>query len=219
MPTGAATSPDKMLENSWRSLVRRLGAEDAAEAVFEQLVRHYAVADRAYHNLGHVASVLQWIETLQGCAACPDAVRLAGWFHDVIYDPRLSDNEERSADYAGTALAELSVDPGLAKNVERLILLTKTHEVEPHDRDGEVLLDADLAILGAPAAEYAEYARAIRQEYAWVPEDAYRSGRRAVLERFLQRPRLFHTPPLLATREATARSNLRAELRDLGAGL
>src|SRR5262249_59491880 len=96
------------------------------------------------------------------------------------------------------------------------VLLTKTHQARPADLNGQVLLDADLAILGATPEEYAAYARAIRGEYAWVPDDGYCRGRRAVLEAFLQRPRVFSTARLAELREAAARSNLRAELRELG---
>lgn len=97
----------------------------------------------------------------------------------------------------------------------RLILLTKTHQTTPDDRVGQALLDADLAILGAEPARYDDYARQIRQEYAWVAEEGYRSGRAQVLRRFLQRSRLFGTDTHYQHLEDTARSNLGRELERL----
>jgi predicted metal-dependent HD superfamily phosphohydrolase len=61
---------------------------------------------------------------------------------------------------------------------------------------------------------YDAYAEAIRREYDWVPEEAYRTGRAAVLERFLTRPRLYHTAAM-TTHEPAARANLRREIERL----
>jgi predicted metal-dependent HD superfamily phosphohydrolase len=97
----------------------------------------------------------------------------------------------------------------------RLILLTRTHRCAPDDRAGRVLLDADLAVLGGSREDYDRYARAIRREYAWVEEAAYRAGRRRVLEGFLARPRLFLTDKFFRAREAAARENLRRETASL----
>jgi predicted metal-dependent HD superfamily phosphohydrolase len=56
----------------------------------------------------------------------------------------------------------------------------------------------DLSIRGTPAPAFACYEADIRREYAMVPEDAYRVGRAAVLERFLSRDRLYS--PTISTR-------------------
>src|SRR5207244_2229144 len=97
-------------------------------------------------------------------------------------------------------------------NIRRLILLTKSHDAAADDSDGHILLDADLAILGADAGHYDDYARAIRREYAWVAEDAYRDGRARVLEGFLKRPRIYLTEAMLQSHECPARRNLQQEL-------
>ena len=73
-----------------------------------------------------------------------------------------------------------------------------------------------LAILGAPAEVYAAYARAVRAEYAHVPDAAFAVGRGAVLTALLDRPQLFRTPRGARLWEAAARANLAAELDRLG---
>jgi predicted metal-dependent HD superfamily phosphohydrolase len=110
----------------------------------------------------------------------------------------------------------LHVPAATVAAVAQLIVQTKTHHVSSKDRDGCVLLDADLAILGAPAADYRAYARAIRQEYAWVPDEHYRTGRQEVLRSFLQRERIYKTEQLHQESEAQARRNLEEEIRRLG---
>ena len=190
-----------------------------AIGLFGDVVQHYSEPPRAYHNLTHLRHVLDTIERLSAPQAGKRDVQLAAWFHDIIYDPRARDNEERSAAFAAAALGPLGVSESTIRRVGDLILLTKTHAADAGDHEAAVLLDADLAILGAPAPDYLAYARAIRSEYAWVPEDAYRSGRGAVLEQFLQRPRLFHNPLLFAEREAAARRNLQDEIAMLKLGM
>src|SRR5262249_17863712 len=122
-----------------------------------------------------------------------------------------NDNEERSADMARAALGELAVAPQLIDRVEQLILATKTHRTDG-DPGAEVLLDADLAILGSDPARYDWYADAIRREYAWVPESAYRPGRPRIWQQFLDRAGIYRTPPMQSAREDQARANLRREM-------
>jgi predicted metal-dependent HD superfamily phosphohydrolase len=203
------------LRPSWDSLIQDLRASQEADRVVAEIVQHYSAADRHYHNLDHLADVLGTVDRLSDEAHNPVAVRLAAWFHDVIYDSRAKDNEERSADYAASALQGLGAASGLIAEVSRLILLTKSHRADAGDADARVLIDADLAILGATEEGYERYAAAIRREYAWVPEPAYRAGRRDVLERFLRQPRIFQTARLFGSLEARARDNLARELASL----
>jgi predicted metal-dependent HD superfamily phosphohydrolase len=207
------------LRASWEALTRPDAAGAAvSDAVFVEIARLYGGPERHYHNLDHLAAVLRSIEGLRHLLIHPEAVRFAGWFHDAIYDPHANDNEEKSAALAEERLQQLGVPPETVAAVCRLILLTKRHLAEPDDRDGHVLLDADLAILGAPAADYQRYVGQIRQEYAWVPEADYRAGRAAVLRRFLERPRLYFTEEMYSSREERARENLGAEIARLTAG-
>jgi predicted metal-dependent HD superfamily phosphohydrolase len=195
----------------WCALVSALGLSKADEWVYAELHDRYREPQRHYHNLDHVVEVLALVNELQAFAEDLTAVQLAAWFHDAIYDPRASDNEERSADLAEQLLRGWPPPRGLLDRVRSLILLTKTHQAAADDRDAAVLLDADLGILGAPPERYLEYAQAIRREYAFVPDAAYRRGRTDVLRNFLNRPRIYRTEPMLATREEQARRNLEAE--------
>ena len=149
--------------------------------------------------------VLATVKSLTSFAKNLNAVKLAAWLHDVIYDSRASDNEDRSAEYAERLCEELSVPEGGL--VASLIRKTKTHVAED-DADAKVLIDADLAILGASETVYKDYADKIRQEYGWVPESEYRAGRRRVLESFLTRPKIYH---FLGHLEESARRSLADE--------
>jgi len=204
------------LSAGWRALTGAGGAGGgAAGRWFGALTRRYRGPDRHYHNLRHVAEMLRLLGQFEAEAADYDALRLAAWFHDAVYDTRSRTNEEESAALAGRAMAELGVPPGRAEAVRRLILATKRHEAEGDVPDLGLFLDADLSILGAPGETYLAYSEAIRKEYSWVPEAAYREGRLRVLTNFLGRERLYYTGPLAERLEARARSNLSNEIRAL----
>jgi predicted metal-dependent HD superfamily phosphohydrolase len=203
------------LQAGWVQLLAQLGVSaDDARRAFTELAARYSSPDRHYHTLDHIAALLEALAGAGEAAADP-AVLLAVWLHDVVYDSRAADNEDQSAAFAQGLLAALGLPGGLREEVRRLILLTKTHQVQVGDAAGRLLVDADLAILGAEPAAYDRYAQAIRREYAWVDEDAYRTGRRKVLEGFLQRGRIFSTPTF-ARLEAAARANLARESAALG---
>jgi predicted metal-dependent HD superfamily phosphohydrolase len=208
-------SPSQLesLRAEWLSLFRQ---REAAELALADVERRYGEESRHYHTLDHVHAVLDWFIPLWYPSKPAKPLVLAAWLHDVIYDPRSKDNEERSAEYAHETLAALGVKRDERDEVARLILLTRKHETTPDDKDGQVLLDADLAVLGADQAEYDAYAAAIRREYHWVSDDDYRAGRRAVLQRFLARPRIFNVPVMHTTVEPRARANLAREIASLG---
>lgn len=179
-----------------------------SESAFLQLIAAYFSPDRHYHTVNHLHHVLCTIEQLDPTHSL--TVNLAAWFHDAVYNTRAQDNEEKSAELAEEILQSLQIDSETIAQVCRLILSTKTHQA--FDSESEILLDADLAILSADPIRYQSYAAAIRQEYAWVTEKDYRTGRSRILETFLQRDRIYYSPTL---QEETARENLRSELRRL----
>jgi predicted metal-dependent HD superfamily phosphohydrolase len=178
----------------------------------DDLLARWQEPQRRYHTLTHLTAVLDRVDELQAHADDPDVVRLAAWFHDAVYLPDRSENEERSARLAERALPEAGVSRERTAEVARLVRLTVTHDPADDDRDGQVLCDADLAILAAPPSAYAAYTAAVREEYHFVPSDAFRAGRAAILRQLLDLPRLFRTPYGSERWEETARYNLRGEL-------
>ncbi len=172
----------------------------------------YTQTHRAYHNLQHIENVLLRIEELAPPKEHELALALAAWFHDAVYQPDRDDNEERSAYVAYDALEQVGASPELMSEVVRLIRLTASHEADPDDIAGEVLCDADLAILGSPREKYVEYAQSIRQEYIHVPSTEYQVGRAQVLRSFLDREHIYRTPYAREHWEAAARENMAAEI-------
>jgi predicted metal-dependent HD superfamily phosphohydrolase len=186
------------------------------EALGAELLRRYAEPHRRYHTTEHLAEVLDHVDELAGEAADADTVRLAAWFHDAVYDPMRGDNEERSAVLAERMLADTDLPAATVAEVARLVRLTATHDPAEDDRDGAVLCDADLAVLAAPPDRYAAYAAAVREEYAAVPDEAFRAGRAEILRALLALPALYRTAPARERWDAAARHNVETELMLLG---
>ncbi|MGW0731286.1 HD domain-containing protein [Streptomyces sp. NPDC002851] len=210
---------DADLRRRWAdTLLAARGGDDKPDPgpYADNLLTRWAEPQRRYHTLDHLAAVLRHLDGALGeHADDPELVRLAAWFHDAVYLPERSENEERSARLAERALPEAGLSQEQTAEVARLVRLTVTHDPAEGDRNGEALCDADLAILAAEPEAYAAYAAAVREEYGFVPDDAFRAGRADVLRQLLALPRLFRTPYGAAEWEARARRNLAAELESL----
>ena len=182
------------------------------------LLARYAEPHRRYHTAEHLARVLRTIDELAGDHDL-FLVRLAAWFHDAVYviPPGQLPNEEASARLALRELSRAGLEQEDLTQVARLVRLTATHQPGSRDPEGELLCDADLAILAAPPEEYATYVAAIRAEYARVPEHEFVAGRLEILTR-LADGEIFRSGKGRGLTEA-ARANLQAECEALEARL
>lgn len=207
-----------LLLGRWEALLSRVMADAPAGLIVRHgraLLARYAEPHRRYHNTAHLAEVLDRVDELRGHASFADLVRLGAWFHDANYDPTSADNEERSARLAQETLAELGVRKQLYVEVSRLVLVTRAHDPAAADRNGQVLCDADLAVLARPQPAYDDYALAIRAEYAHVSPADFRIGRAQILRALLDRPAIYATAAGRARWETAARTNIARELAAL----
>ena len=193
---------------AWAELA---GDSPTSRTEWAAVVAAWSEPHRRYHDLAHLAAVLGLVGELAGAATDPDAVRLAAWYHDVVYDPRRGDNEAVSAERARAGLRGL-VPTERVEEVARLVLLTAGHDPAPDDVNGAVLCDADLAVLAGPPEAYAAYASAVREEYGHLSDADFTAGRTAVLEHLLALPALYRLPAVAAGWTPRAKANLAAEL-------
>ncbi|MBI5565362.1 MAG: N-methyl-D-aspartate receptor NMDAR2C subunit [Chloroflexi bacterium] len=198
----------------WSDLWYRLGAQSSPVPIFEELAQAYHQPHRAYHTLDHIHNCLTQFDLVRHLAQFPDEVEFALWCHDVIYDPHATDNEAQSAAWTARILRQAAVVDEVIARVTGLILATQ-HHAPFDDPDAVLIVDIDLSILGRPAAEFDRNEAAIRQEYHWVPETAYREARLRVLEAFLMRPSLYQTASFRERHEAQAQANLARSIRHL----
>ena len=198
----------------WEAVLARHTRSPRATATGRALLACWAEPHRRYHGLTHLRGVLDSVEELAAYADDVDAVRLGAWYHDAVYAGR-PDDEERSALLAEADLTALDVPAALVAEAARLVRMTVEHNPAAGDRNAEVLSDADLAVLALPPEQYRRNSGLIRQEYAHVPDDVFRSGRAAMIQSLLAGPGLFRTPLGREQWEAAARANMNAELASL----
>lgn len=211
-------SLEKTLEPLWQALASHYGNSDAVvKNVYKRLTYEYLDEDRIYHNLTHIAQLLKTAEEYQARIKAYDTVRLAIWFHDVIYNPLSTQNEERSAIFAEEQLTKLGVGAEIVEQVVGLILATSNHTEINCDPSSDLayFLDFDLQILGRPLPVYQQYVQYIRKEYKFVPDIMYKPGRRKVLKRFLEAVPLYKTKEFQTLYEQQAKANLAWELQTL----
>jgi predicted metal-dependent HD superfamily phosphohydrolase len=208
---------ETLLRERFGSLWRRMGAGDAGSRVVDELLRAYTEPHRRYHGVDHLRDCLEQLDAAPATGETRDLAETALWFHDAVYVPGASDNEARSAEWAGRALVGAGAGEARAHEVARLVHLTD-HARPAEDPLGALVCDVDLSILGRPPAEFAEYERRIRAEYDRVPEPLYRMGRASVLAGLLAREPLFRSGHFRALYEAAARRNLSRSIEGLGAG-
>lgn len=184
-------------------------------ALRDRVLACYAAPHRRYHDTRHLSEVLDRLDELltQPAAAGVDreAVVLAAWFHDAVYDGH-PDDEERSAVLAEATLTASDVPQERVAEIARLVRLTRDHRPLDDDLAGQVLCDADLAVLASERERYDEYVGDVRREYAHLDDETFRTGRAAVLRDLLAKPRLFHTPLARESWEERARANLEREI-------
>ncbi len=204
-----------MLDNArWNRLVSQLCTGCMDGCWFDHLVAAYGQAHRHYHGQDHVMHCLNELDQAMGIAGNPLQVEFAIWLHDAVYDPHISDNEEKSADLAVRMLSSMGADATATLRIKELILDTR-HDREPKTRDGRLLVDIDLSSLGQPPAVYDQYEIAIRAEHAWVPADVYVQARRRILSGFTGRPRIYYTDLFFGRYEQAARQNIQRTLEKL----
>ncbi len=198
--------------NTWQTL--GLAAGKVPELLYKTIIANYNEPGRYYHTLAHLNECFVKLAELKDLAIYPAEIELALWFHDAIYQPSQQDNELRCAQWAQTSLLEADLDQTVADRIHDLIMATQ-HHAKPEHIDAKILVDADLAILGADPARFKNYTVQIRQEYAWVSEPVYRLKRAEILRHFLAQPAIFNTGRFIERYEQIARNNLLQALEQL----
>ena len=221
------------MRRRWLAFCRRAGAAQREGEAFADLDRRYRQPGRHYHTWAHVGAclrALRWARPgLEQSGA--QALELAVWFHDSVYEAGRGDNEEASAALALRWAEALGLPPELGRRAAGLILATRHTQAAgrpsrrpvgraapiPLQEDpAEALLrDIDLAVLGAGRARYLRYERGIAREYSGLPPEGFREGRAELLRGFLARPALYSTPGFRRRLERRARRNLARALARL----
>lgn len=200
----------------WNELVQQYCQDTSlTDRFFEEIEKKYTGRGRHYHNLQHIATLLQLCEQYNDRLTDKDVVELAVFYHDIIYNVLRKDNEPRSALLAIKRLYALGIPEDKTVQVKLFIEATQTHAITStvvNTHDLQLFLDFDMSILGAAWSDYLEYTKQVRREYRVYPDKLYIPGRSKFLEHCLQTQFIFQTPEFRDGYEAAARANMAKEL-------
>ena len=205
------------MQYAWHHLDDLLGCK--LGPIKSKLEAHYNEPHRHYHTLTHINDMITILMNFTDIINDVKSIYLATLFHDVIYDPQSSTNEEDSATLFETLCGDLLPNEMLVK-VKKYIIETKAHKVHnSDDNDLELFIDADMSILGREPLVYQQYCAHIRLEYNHVSDDIYCAKRAAFLRSCLDDTTpIFASPQFATLFETQARVNLAWECSLLEAG-
>lgn len=212
------------LHKAWHSLVSSFTNDNnLINSMFNAIEIYYSQPHRFYHTLQHIKTMIAaaryYFDTSHQLVSDVAAFWFALWYHDIIYEPKITDNELQSALFAKKALKTLHIDNRIADRVYKLIIATKhtkpvSNKNENHATEN-LLLDCDLIILGSSRIVYNQYAQAVRKEYQFVPAPIYNKKRAAILTFFLQGDTIFNTSFFEDKFGKQAKENMKYELEGL----
>jgi predicted metal-dependent HD superfamily phosphohydrolase len=200
----------------WFELIKKYNKNAViSRNLFQNILTHYNSQIRHYHNIMHICKMLKSAEKFRKTANYSDRLIFAIFYHDIIYNPLKSDNEEKSATLAEKELQKINFSD--SKIVSEMIIRTKNHfsRAENESPELQLLLDLDLETLGSESEIYFINTQNIRKEYHIYPDLIFNKGRTTVLKKFLESESIYRTPFFKENYENQARINITEELKRL----
>jgi len=198
-----------LLETRFNGLCNRYLSPNSSfdtDFVCQDILQHYDLPNRRYHNRQHLNHCLQQFDEVADLIPHPDEVELALWFHDSIYIPGRSDNEQKSCDFFLHHLQ--SVFPiNFERKIEKLILAT-THKFMPTDIDERYIADIDLSSFGFDWGDFLIDSQNIREERMDIHDSLYFQAHTQFLKHLMTRGRIFQTDFFYNRFENTAKQNI-----------
>lgn len=204
-----------MLKSRFIDLAEFLEVKDA-EFHWRVLENFYSERWRAYHTLEHIEEMLGLMDKhrLHDFIAFHRTAEWAVFWHDAYQNTKLGDRECVNMSAAMSLAAVPHRQDRWKSRMQEMIYAT-AHDEEPYAWECKAVADLDLAILGQSETHYDWYAKQIRQEYSWVPEEVFRVKRLSLLTDLLQRGQIYYLKSMQDDYELPARKNLAREIKAL----
>lgn len=132
------------------------------------ILEMYNEPHRYYHNMDHIETM---INDGKNRNVLSDDLLLAIIFHDIIYEPKSNDNEQKSAELFYSYIKN--------DEIKQAILDTKTHI--PTTELSKHLCNLDLSILRKDYKTFIDFENKIFKEYQFVDYKIYKEKRLEVL--------------------------------------
>lgn len=176
----------------WSQSLGSIFVTAESDRLFNTVKKFYSEPHRHYHNFEHIKACLEHFDTVIDKLSNPLLVEISIWFHDLIYNPKKSNNEKQSAELAKQFLQPSTLTPSQITIICHNIIAT-IHPSKPTSPDQAYLLDIDLSILASDNELYDQYENWIRKEYQHVPTFFFTLGRKKLLRSFLELDSIYYT--------------------------
>jgi predicted metal-dependent HD superfamily phosphohydrolase len=190
----------------WRRCLLEKSVDNSA-AIHQQLTDAYSEPHRVYHTLNHIEHCLTHLDNISDYLQNQDAVELAIWYHDVIYNPGAKDNEQLSADlFMETTRGRF--DDSLRDTVYQHIMATLHDDSEIDNNDTKFMVDIDLSSFGLPWPKFSQDSDNLRLEMCGLSDEDFHRKQSTFQQNLMARPRLFKSDYFYENYEQQARQNL-----------
>ncbi len=196
----------------WNRCIPNAGTSSAQD-VFSVLEGNYSRPERFYHTLGHIKACLKHLDAIRDQARDPDALEMAVWFHDAVYETGARDNELQSAKLF-VELANKEAPARFVDKVRSLIMVT-VHPSHPTDIDEKFMVDIDLSSFGLPWPQFLALGKLARKECAHMSDEEFDASELEFFEILASRPNFYYSEFFRTRYEAQARDNLARKIADL----
>lgn len=140
---------------------------------------------RSWHTLDHLNDLFEQINENKFLYSEREYEKLliASLFHDCIYDPKLFNNEEKSANFFIECCVDKRNEDIL--EIKQIILDTKTHK--PSTKLSEAFINYDMNIVERDYDKLLEWEDGIKNEYSEIGVEKYKINRLKFLESLLDK--------------------------------
>ncbi|NAS29920.1 hypothetical protein GTQ40_02950 [Flavobacteriaceae bacterium R38] len=182
--------------------------------LWAEIEKNYSSKKRHYHTLQHLDNLFVQLTDVKREIENWEVILFTLFYHDIVYNSTISDNEEKSAELAEKRMKQIRISNDKIVLCKKQILATKSH-IKSIDSDTNYFTDADLSILGQSWETYSLYYKNIRKEYSIYPTLVYNPGRKKILKHFLSVDRIFKTDFFYNKFEIQAKQNIEKEIKSL----
>ena len=191
----------------WQRCLKKNQSDNSSTELHHRLILAYDEPQRVYHTLTHIKSCFKILQDVAHLAGNADALALAIWFHDAIYDIDAKDNEKCSAEWFLKVTENLFAD-SIRHLVCSHIMATLHCGEEIKDHDSQIMVDIDLFSFGKPWPDFIRDSENVRAEKAEVPDSEFYQKQCGFQKCLLSKPRFFQSDYFYQHYESQARQNL-----------
>ena len=200
-------NPKPRFEALWaRNCIRQREGAEVGSKIANTLLGFYAQSERFYHTFNHIEFCLGLFDQVKGQSTDADAIELAIWFHDAVYNFPLVENEKLSAEFF-MKVSEGYLPLELRKKIYALVIVTD-HKTLPINTDQEILVDIDLSSFGLPWQRFIDDGENVRRELSYLNEDDFYRQQIGFMKQLTAGKYFYKTPWFQDQFEASARANI-----------